>query len=273
MTYPTTDRPAARVTSPQDLWLRGFRPAGAASLRLVCFPHAGGWASFFRPWADLLPDAYDHRVVQYPGREVRMSDPYVTDLHELAEQVTEVLLPLRDLPLVLFGHSMGATLAYEVARRLHERGRPPHHLVVSGHAAPGTRQPGTVHTLDDAAFLSRIRDLGGIDDQVLAHPELVDLVLGPLRSDYRLIETYRPRETPVLSCPVTAVRGDRETGHTPDQARAWGELTDGGFTLLTQPGGHFYLKDRAAELIAELLPRLALPTDLETLDDADDTSD
>ncbi|MBT2440926.1 thioesterase [Streptomyces sp. ISL-36] len=268
MTSPTADRPAAQVTSPQERWLRGFRPATAsASVRLVCLPHAGGWASFFRTWTDLLPDTYDHRVVQYPGRESRMADAYVTELHELADQVTEALLPLRDLPLVLFGHSMGASLAYEVARRLQERGHPPHHLVVSGHGAPSTRRPGTVHTLDDAAFLERIRELGGIDDAVLRHPELLELVLGPLRNDYRLIETYRPRELPVLSCPITAVRGDRETGHTPDQARAWGELTAGDFALLTQPGGHFYLKDRAAELIAELLPRLALPTDLETSDD------
>ncbi|MFB7370624.1 thioesterase II family protein [Streptomyces sp. NPDC056222] len=268
MTYPMAGRPAVRVTSPQELWLRSFRPAAAsAAVRLVCLPHAGGWASFFRPWTDLLPTAYDHRVVQYPGRESRMADPYVPELHELADQVAEALLPLRDLPLVLFGHSMGASLAYEVARRLEGRGHKLHHLVVSSHGAPGTRERGTVHTLDDAAFLDRIRELGGIDDAVLDHPELLELVLGPLRSDYRLIETYRPRELPVLSCPITAVRGDRETGHTPDQARAWGELTDGDFALITRPGGHFHLKDRPADLIAELLPRLALPTDLETSDD------
>ncbi|MFI2184136.1 thioesterase II family protein [Streptomyces sioyaensis] len=239
-------------------WLRRYgeeRPRAAA--RLVCFPHAGGGASFYRRWAALLPATYDHLTVQYPGREDRIGEECIGEMHPLADRIAEVLLPLTDRPLILFGHSMGASIAYEVARRLQEHGHTPRHVVVSSRMSPTRERPGTVHLLDDEEFLRELASFGGISQEVLHHRELRDLVLRPMRSDYRLVETYQPTGTPALECPVTAVRGDLDHAHPEDEIRAWDEVAGDGFELLTLPGDHFYLASRAPELIELLLPRFA----------------
>ncbi|KNB49469.1 thioesterase II family protein [Streptomyces caatingaensis] len=237
-------------------WLRRYgeaRPRAAA--RVICFPHAGGGASFYRNWASLLPETYDQLTVQYPGREDRISEECIGEMPRLADRIAEVLLPLTDLPLILFGHSMGASVAYEVARRLQEKGRTPHHLVASGRMSPTCQRPGTVHLLDDDAFLKELTAFGGISEEFLRHPELRDLVLRPMRNDYRLIETYEPQDTPPLGCPVTAVRGGQDHAHPEHESRAWADVADGDFVCLTLPGDHFYLASRASELIDLLLPR------------------
>ncbi|GCD42355.1 thioesterase II family protein [Streptomyces paromomycinus] len=239
-------------------WLRRYGPERPhAAARLVCFPHAGGGASFYRRWAALLPDTYDHLAVQYPGREDRIGEECVGEMPPLADRIAEVLMPLADRPLILFGHSMGASIAYEVARRLQEHGRTPHHLVASSRLSPSRERPGTVHLLDDEAFLRELAAFGGISQEVLRHRELRDLVLRPMRSDYRLVETYQPTATPALECPVTAVRGDQDHSHPAGDLRAWAEVAGGGFRLVTLPGDHFYLASRARELIELLLPRFA----------------
>ncbi|QIY54440.1 thioesterase [Streptomyces sp. RPA4-5] len=237
-------------------WLRRYRnDRQAAAVRLVCFPHAGGGASFYRRWASLLPDTYEHLVVQYPGHEDRLADDCIAEMHQLADPLAEVLLPLTDRPLILFGHSMGASVAYEVARRLQEQGHPPQHLVASGRMSPTRQRPGRVHLLEDEAFLKEIAQLGGVSDDVLRHPELRDLVLHPIRNDYRLIETYRPMGTPALDCPITTVRGMADLGHTEDEARAWAEVGRGDFRFYSVPGGHFYLAPDSGALIQLLLGR------------------
>ncbi|MGI5531258.1 thioesterase II family protein [Streptomyces syringium] len=237
-------------------WLRRYRgDRRPGAVRLVCFPHAGGGASFYRNWASLLPDAYEHLVVQYPGREDRLGEACVGEMGHLADRIAHVLRPLQERPLILFGHSMGASVAYEVARRLQESGSAPHHLVVSGRTSPTRQRRGSVHLLDDEDFLNEIVRFGGVSDEVLRHPELRDLVLRPMRSDYRLIETYQPTSTPALSCPVTAVRGTEDTGHTEDDSRAWAEVSNGDFRFLPFPGGHFYLASAMEPLLRQLLQR------------------
>ncbi len=252
--------PLSPAPSTSRDWLRRYGPERPhAAARLVCFPHAGGGASFYRRWAALLPEGYDHLTVQYPGREDRIGEECVGELHPLADRIAEVLLPLTDRPLILFGHSMGASIAYEVARRLQEHGRAPHHLVASSRMSPTLERPGTVHLLGDEEFLQELAAFGGISQEVLHHRELRDLFLRPMRSDYRLIETYQPRGTPALECPVTAVRGDLDHAHPEEEIRAWADVAGGDFRLLTLPGDHFFLAPRAQELIELLLPRFAAP--------------
>ncbi|MYT29250.1 alpha/beta fold hydrolase [Streptomyces sp. SID8354] len=245
------------------MWLRRFRPVPHPRVRLVCLPHAGGSASFYRLWADALPWDVELVAVQYPGRMDRLREPCIEEAGKMADLLCEELRLLSGRPLVLFGHSLGALLAYEVARRLDRPGTPaPAQLVLSGRAAPGTRPPTTVHLGDDEELWAELRRLGGTSDEVSAQPELRSLVLPALRSDYRLAETYRHVPGPPLSCPVTVCVGERDTEVSREQAAAWSRYTRGGCEVAVFPGGHFYLnpeRDRLLELLSGALARHTLP--------------
>jgi pyochelin biosynthetic protein PchC len=241
---------------PEDPWERWFRrprPVAQPRLRLVCFPHAGGSATYFRGWGQSLPPAAELLAVQYPGREDRLREPCVEDMPRLADQVTAALGRALARPVVLFGHSLGAAVAYEVARRI-ERRRPDAlaALFVSGRPAPRYDKGGDLH-LDDDLLWSDVRRLRGTDEPLLDHPELRAVVLPALRGDYCLSETWVPEPGPPLRCPVVACVGAEDPEVTPAEAEAWGESTAGEFRLRVFPGGHFYLADRREELVADML--------------------
>lgn len=245
---------AARTST----WFRCFHPRPWARLRLVCFPHAGGTASAFRGWPDHLPTTVHQVAAQYPGRVERLAEPPVDSMDRLVDGVLVASDELAGLPLVLFGHSMGASVAYEVARGLERRGRPVEHLVVSGRPAPSRQRQGEVHLRDDDGLLDDVRRLGGTSPLLLADPDLRPLILPSLRADYRLIETYRPAGGPALTCPVTAMVGAEDTEVTEAEAAAWAEVTDGSFRLRVLPGGHLSMLTDPVPLIAELVDQLGV---------------
>ncbi|MGW6979870.1 thioesterase II family protein [Streptomyces sp. NPDC054932] len=243
-----------------EAWFRRFRRVAAPRLRLVCLPHAGGTANLFAGWPARLPKDVDLLAVRYPGRQDRLAEPCVTDMDELADRITGALLPLTDLPVALFGHSMGSSVAYEVARRLEARGTAPAHLLVSGRAAPHRTRRSEFHLADDETLLSAVRSLGDLGSSVFDIPELRELLMPALRADYRLIERYHVSEPEVLSMPVSAYVGDSDPGSSRvlDDVRAWAGLTrSDDFHLRSFPGDHFYLAPCEAELVADVTDRLA----------------
>ncbi|MEV4467713.1 alpha/beta fold hydrolase [Micromonospora echinofusca] len=247
-----------RQPSGGDPWLRVFRGGAHAELRLVCLPHAGGSAGFFQPWAARLPDSVDLLAVRYPGRQDRLGEPCVDRMDVLADRVTESLTGYLDRPLALFGHSMGASVAYEVAARLEDRlGVVPSILFVSGHGAPHvTRIDQHPDHLDDEEFLARIAALGEVDALVFRSPKLRELVVPALRADLRLIHDHLPREPRTVSAPITAYLGTGDPACDRESVSAWAELTTGGFRLRAFPGDHFYLVPARAELLADLCAQL-----------------
>lgn len=238
-------------------WLRCHRRTVEPGLRLVCFPHAGGTAAAYRSWPDLLPADVEVVAVQYPGRQDRLGDPFPADLHELADAVCDAVEPLLDRPVALFGHSMGASAAHEVATRLALGGAAPAALFVSARLPPRHHRPRAPH-LDERALLADVRSLDPTSGPVLDEPDMRAVVLPAIRADYRLVDTYRPRPGPRLDVPVVAYVGDRDPSVTSAQARAWSAVTTAAFDVVVFPGDHFYLRQNAVALVGDIAGRLGV---------------
>ncbi|MFE9429328.1 thioesterase II family protein [Kitasatospora sp. NPDC006697] len=245
------------MTEQSDLWIRRFSPERKDGPRLVCFPHAGGSATFFRPLAQQLASVTTAGV-QYPGRQDRLAEPCLGDIPALADAVFEALRPWTDRPLVFFGHSMGAVVAFEVARRFRQDGEAgvPLALFVSGRRAPSVHREEHVHKRDDQGLIAEIRKLSGTANSLLDDEEVLRMILPATRADYRAIETHRHRPGHPLRCPIVALTGDADPRVTVDETRPWAEQTTGSFDLRVLPGGHFYLSDdwaATARSVAALL--------------------
>src|SRR5262245_7864563 len=241
-----------------DRWLAPVRPRPRSVVRLICFPFAGGGASVFRGWADGLPDSVEVCPVQLPGRESRFSEPAFTRLGPLIEALARSLPPHLDRLFGFFGHSLGALVAFELARRLGRDGGPqPVQLFVSGCGAPQARTPErSVHTLQDAEFREELRHLNGTPSSVLDNDELMEVLLPTLRADFALCETYTFAPGPPLTCPVSALGGLGDDAVSRQDLDAWREQTTGPFRRYMLPGDHFFL------LTAQPLLLRALARDL-----------
>lgn len=235
-------------------WYRVYQPRPAASKRIVLLPHACGSASFFRSWCALFPESVEVVVVQYPGREDRSAEAMIDNMSALVSQLTAGLSGVLDKPFVLFGHSMGGAVAYELLRNLARHRLPtPAHLVVSAIEAPRRSHGGDLHLQDDDTLLRELNRLEGCNLDLQKFPELASMVLPLLRNDYGLIECYKPlRNSLPLAVPVTAMVGDRDDELYAGDAEAWQEETSGLFELQTFNGGHFYLKPEQTKVISAL---------------------
>lgn len=241
---------SATHQSLQSLWLRRFAQGPAEAPRLICFPHAGGSASYYLPVARALAGDADVVAVQYPGRQDRRLEPCIDTIEGLADSLTPLLRDGEPRSTAFFGHSMGATLAFEVARRLEADGVVLSALFVSGRRAPSTVRDERDHLLDDERLLSEVRSLSGTDPQVFADDELVRMVLPAMRNDYKAAETYRYRPGPPLRCPVFALIGTEDPKVNLAEADAWATHTLGSFQRHAYSGGHFFLNSHAAAVTA-----------------------
>ncbi|HYR09958.1 MAG TPA: alpha/beta fold hydrolase [Longimicrobium sp.] len=247
------------TTAPVDatpLWLPYRRPRPDAALRLFCFPYAGGLASAFRAWQNDAPEAVDVCAVQLPGRETHWTQPPFTSLPRLLDALEEVLEPLMDRPYALAGHSMGGTIAYELARRLQSR-RPPVHLFVSGTRAPHLPDPrGPRHALPHDALVQELREIGGTPPEVLEHRELMEMVLPLVRADLELNDTHVHVPGPPLEVPLTAFGGVHDPIVPAEAVEGWRAYTSGGFRLRMFEGDHFFIHSHHADLLGAVLSDL-----------------
>ncbi|CAL9489114.1 Thioesterase PikA5 [Streptomyces sp. enrichment culture] len=246
----------ATVTCSQQ-WIRRYHPKPERRMTLVALPHAGGSASYFHPLSAALGDDVEVLAVQYPGRQDRRHEPLVGDVHELADQVARALMPWAG-PIALFGHSMGATVAYEVARRLEEGGSPAAALVVSARRAPSVVRADGFHELDDDALLKEVLLLGGSDAALALDEELLRLTLPVLRNDFRAVAAYRCAHAEPLPTPITALVGSADPRVTVAEVEEWRRHTGTDFSLHVFDGGHFYLAEHA-EAVTGLLRSVLAP--------------
>lgn len=227
-----------------------------ARLRMFCLPFAGGGASVFRGWAASLPNDVEVCPVQLPGRESRMRDPAFTDIKLMVPAVADALEPYLNLPFVLFGHSMGAAVVFELARELRRRGRPqPLHLFVGGRRAPHMpprEEP--IHALPEPEFLVKLRELNGTPEEVLQHEELMKLLIPILRADFAINEDYRFSEEEPLAAGISAFGGIGDEDVTREDVEAWKNHTRGAFRVRMFPGDHFFLQSNK-DLLLEAISR------------------
>ena len=226
-----------------------------ASIRLFCFPYAGGGASVFARWIKDLPPDIEVCPVQLPGRENRISEPCLIDVKDVAAHAAEALAPYLEMQFAFFGHSLGALVAYELAQTLRRTlNVQPRHLIVSAHRAPQAPFPlAPTWQLPDADLKQRLLELNGTPKEVLQHPELLELVLPLIRADFRLDETYTHASdhTP-LDCPITVFGGRNDVEISAADLEAWREATRAGFELKMLDGDHFLIQSNATALIQEV---------------------
>ena len=245
-----------------DPWIAFRRHRPRARVRLFCFPYAGGSALAYREWTTEMPEEIDVLPVQLPGRERRLRERPFTRMDSLVDALAGALGPYLDQPFAIFGHSLGAAIGYELAQRLRqERGLTPVHMSVSARQAPHLPPDDELlYKLSDPELCERLREMNGTPTEVLANPELMQLMLPLLRSDFELNETYSPPAHPALDCPVTAFGGLTDGEVSKEELAAWKETTTGLFRLRMFAGDHFYLHDGRHALIGavaeELLRRI-----------------
>jgi medium-chain acyl-[acyl-carrier-protein] hydrolase len=241
----------------QSKWLIQLNTRNDERVRLIVFPYAGGSAGAFRPWRDRLPGWISVQLIQLPGRENRFNEPPISKWDEITNSIADAGMLLDGPPVVLFGHSMGSILAFEVARELRRRhDRSPAALIVSGRCAPqlDSRMPPLAH-LDGRDLVNRLTELyGGIPTEALADPELVELMAHLLKADLQVVEDYRYVPQPPLACPIAAYGGTRDPLVTSVELCAWSEQTRSGFRSELYPGDHFYFRAAESEnrLLAEV---------------------
>ncbi len=236
-------------------------PAAAAPVRLFCFPFAGAGASVFREWPAELPSSVGVFAVQPPGHETRIRETPLVSVESLVDAFLPALLPRLDRPFAFFGHSLGALVAYELARALRSRGAPlPGRLFVSGSRAPHRpKRAGLYHVLEGDAFVAGLRRLGGTPERVLAEPELMELFEPMLRADFTMSETYERAPDDPLDVPIAAFGGTDDPEVEPGGLEAWEEHTRAPFTLERFPGDHFFLQSARTELLRAVALELSRP--------------
>lgn len=237
-----------------DHWVACGRPTSPGRLRLFCFPYAGGAASSFSRWSDALPPTVQVCPVELPGRGRRQKEPPFTELGPLVRTEVRGILPYLDQPFAFFGHSMGALIGFEFARELRRTyGLSPAHLFVSAHRAPQLPAPDrSTRTLADGELVARLRSLNGTSEDVLAHRELLGLVLPILRADFAVCESYTYSPEAALDCPISSFGGLKDPTASQEELEAWREQTNASFSLQMLSGDHFFVNTARGPLLQAL---------------------
>ncbi|ETW24254.1 thioesterase II family protein [Mycobacterium gastri] len=237
-------------------WIRQFhRPESSNSLPLLVFPHAGAGASAYREFSKILSPTFNVIVFQYPGRQDRAGQAPLESLPEIAAGAFGDFSTSdhnRDIPIVTFGHSMGALVAFEFVRLAEAAGIVVQHLHASAAVAPCHVAAKPPHPKDDESILNHLAALEGTDSDVFANRELMRLALPVLKADYKAFDTYSCAEDVKVATPIQAMGGDQDPYIALRDLYGWGKHTET-VSVTMFDGGHFYLRthiDAVAKLLA-----------------------
>lgn len=235
-------------------WIEFRQPLPKASLKLFCFPYAGGSAALYRTWQGHLPPSIEVCPVQLPGRARRLGEALLLSIPEMVEATAEGLRSHLAGPFAFFGYSMGALLGFELARLLQAQKRtPPLSLIVAGSRAPHLQAlERSTYELPDAEFLQELRTINGTPREILDDPEAMQLLLPIIRADFKAIQTYRYEPGPKVNCPIAAFGGLEDNYVESEHVRAWQEYTSADFSYSMLPGDHFFINQSLPAVLREV---------------------
>lgn len=222
-------------------------------IKLFCFPHAGGSSIIFQKWESYFPPHIELCPVELAGRGRRISEPLYQSINDAVGDVFRIIKPqIQANAYAIFGHSMGAVIAYELARRIRkEKISPPLHLFFSGKEAPHIRKPEgrMFHRYPEQRFKEEVMKLGGTDFDIFSNPKLLDLILPVLKNDFVITETYVYKE-PIepFALDFTLFIG-RDDDLSTDDVTGWLEHTRGICTIHYFPGDHFFIHKQTARVV------------------------
>lgn len=219
---------------------------------LLVFPHAGGSARHYIPFAKAFDEDVKCVAVQYPGGANGHDLGSFTGIPELADRIFQTLASSENRAgdIAFFGYSMGALLAFEVARRYERTGEPITALFVAACAAPGCS--GYDHIpKSDRGLLSAVRQMTGANPEFLDDTEFAATIL-PTLHGFRAIVDYRCPDRATVSCPIAAFHGDDDEVATAEKVMPWRERTTAEFTIREFAGHHFFLNDHRPEIVADV---------------------
>ncbi|CCG42237.1 thioesterase II family protein [Magnetospirillum molischianum] len=233
-----------------DWLVRIGKPAERPVLRLLCLPHAGGGPSLFRSWANALPPGVELVAAQLPGRDRRLAETPCRDSDTIIKGIVRAALALPSVPLALYGHSLGAALALDLAVSLTQAKVPLALVTVAARAAPHLpprRAP--LSPLADHAFLQAVGAMGGTPREALEHEELMALLLPVLRADFFLSEGFVRPPAPAIKCPLLAVTGCNDPFVAEADMRAWSLFAANRFRFETLEAGHFFAQSHRDDIL------------------------
>lgn len=241
-------------------WFVCPRANPGAGACLFLFPYAGAGPAAFSKWSAELPKDMETWIAHYPGRGSRYNEPLIKQIITLAENFAQVIQPLLDKPFAFFGHSMGALVAFELARCLCKNGLPqPTTLFVSGCGAPHLPDPHPpTHTLPDVEFVHALKQFNGIPPVFLLLPDAMELLLPVLRADFEAVESYcYISDNLPLDCPIVAFGGLNDPRVSRERIEGWALHTVSGFKAEFFPGDHFFINTAGEAPIASITSELA----------------
>ncbi|MGI4859533.1 MAG: thioesterase II family protein [Janthinobacterium lividum] len=236
-------------------WLLRRPSTAAPSVRLICFSYAGGSGSIYLQWQPSLPAGVELVGVQLPGRGSRLKETPLRSMPALVEAISLEIAAMDDgTPFVFFGHSLGALVAFEVARHQQSHGLAmPQKLIVSGCDAPQFRSPvRNLHELDGEAFVAALAQYNGTPPELLAHKELISLLAPAIRADFYMASHYEYRSGPLLTIPVTVLAGRRDADSNLHQVESWRLETSNHCALHWFDGDHFFINSEKDQVLALL---------------------
>ena len=242
-------------TVEHNAWFMCSRPNPMARIRLFCFAYAGGGASIFHTWADHLPSDIETTGIQMPGLESRVMEPPVESISMVVEMLLPEIYPKLDKPFVLFGHSLGAFIGFEITRTLKDQyGLQPLHMFAAGIRAPQIlNRNSTIYDLPETDFLEKLQHrYSGIPEEILENPDILHLVLPGLRASLKMYECYKYMEGDPLDCPITVFGGLQDNSVSRKELEAWRHQTNRSFSLQMLPGSHFFINSEQEHFLQTL---------------------
>ncbi|UYY98649.1 alpha/beta fold hydrolase [Peribacillus frigoritolerans] len=230
-------------------WIRKYGDSDTTHERVIFLPHAGGSANFFHELCVDLSSSIECIAIQYPGRQDRFDEKMINSIEEYSDIITEVILGLDDKPTMLFGHSMGSLIAYNMLVR-YESELPFINLLLASAHNPPQNNPKYVDydSMSNDNIIAYLKRLGGFDDVLLSDPNIIEIILPAVRNDLQAVSKYSNKSDVKINVPILAIIGDQDRSTDIESTSVWSELTTKEFQIIQLPGGHFYLSNEYKSL-------------------------